>query len=78
MSLLTEFGKEIQTQPRPWCGSCGGQMVLRIPKPDQTWQAFWGCSDFRDGCNGSRNIDPHTGDPEHRVQEWIQGVSVSE
>ena len=73
--LLTEFGVVIQTQPRPWCRKCGGQMVLRIPKPDQDWIIFWGCMDFKAGCNGSRNIDPHTGEPNRRVQEWQGGVS---
>ena len=52
--------------------------MLRIPKPDQDWQIFWGCTEFRAGCNGARNIDPHTGEPEHRVQEWLQGVSAKE
>jgi len=73
--MLTEFGVKIQTQPRPYCRDCGGQMYLRLPKPKDYWQPFWGCSQYKDGCNGSRNIDPHTGEPERRVQEWVQGVS---
>ena len=73
--MLTEFGVKIQTQPRPYCRDCGGQMYLRIPKPSDYWPIFWGCSQYKDGCNGSRNIDPHTGEPERRVQEWVQGVS---
>lgn len=74
MPLTTEFGAQIQQQPRPYCWKCGGQMYLRIPKPNDDWQTFWGCSEYPD-CDGSREIDPHTGEPEHRTQKWIQGVS---
>ena len=63
MPLTTEFGQRIQTQPRPFCRDCGGQMYLRTPKPDQTWAPFWGCSQYPD-CKGSRDIDPRTGEPE--------------
>ncbi len=70
MALLTEFGAKIQTQPRPFCWKCGAQMYLRVPKPDADWLPFWGCSQFRSGdCDGSRNIDPRTGEPEKRDSE---------
>lgn len=70
MVLLTEFGREIQLQPRPYCWKCGGQMYLRRPKPDQDWEAFWGCSLFPD-CDGTLQIDPHTGEPEIPKNRWV-------
>ncbi len=30
-------------------------MVLKLPRPDQTWKPFWGCSTFPK-CRGSYNI----------------------
>jgi len=46
----------IQTYPIPYCPECGAQMVLRKPKPHQDWDPFWGCSRYKDGCRGTRNI----------------------
>jgi hypothetical protein len=46
-------------------------MYLRIPKPDDYWQPFWGCSQYKAGCDGSRNIDPHTGEPEEVGERWV-------
>ena len=45
----------IQTKPEPFCPNCGGRMILRVPKPKQSWKPFWGCSQYPD-CEGSRNI----------------------
>lgn len=38
----------------PECPRCGRRMVLRRPKPGQSWAPFWGCSGFRQGCRGTR------------------------
>lgn len=55
----------IRTQPVPDCPDCDSPMVLRRPKPGQDWDPFWGCSQYRNGCRGTRNIDPKTGEPEN-------------
>lgn len=55
--------RTIQTKPEPSCPKCGARMVLKRPRPDQNWDAFWGCNRFPD-CHGTRNIDPYTGKPE--------------
>ena len=52
----------IKTKPVPMCDECGGMMVLRKPRDDQTWDAFWGCSSYPE-CRNTYNIDQH-GDPE--------------
>lgn len=45
----------IKVEPPPFCPQCGGRMTLKRPKPDDAWQPFWGCVNFRaDGCRGSR------------------------
>jgi len=38
-------------------------MVLKRPKPDQDWKPFWGCSEYRYGCRGTRQIQ-EDGTPE--------------
>ena len=45
----------IQTAPAPFCPDCGARMILKLPRPDQEWNAFWGCVEFPD-CTGSREI----------------------
>jgi len=45
----------IQTYPEPYCPECGAKMVLRRPKSHQSWEPFWGCSQYPE-CRGSRNI----------------------
>ena len=45
----------IQAKPEPFCPLCGAKMVLRRPKPHQSWDAFWGCSQYPD-CAGTRQI----------------------
>jgi ssDNA-binding Zn-finger/Zn-ribbon topoisomerase 1 len=47
--------KPIRTKPIPYCPECGAQMVLRKPRNGQTWDAFWGCSQYPD-CRGTRRI----------------------
>lgn len=62
---------KIRTEPKPYCPLCGAQMILRKPKPHQTWRPFWGCSqwDPEDGCQGTINIRedgrPDTDDIDH-------------
>jgi ssDNA-binding Zn-finger/Zn-ribbon topoisomerase 1 len=53
----------IQTKPEPYCPICGAKMVLRRPKPNQSFDPFWGCSQYPD-CHGSRNINKATGKPD--------------
>ena len=45
----------IRTQPVPQCPECLEPMVLRKPKPGQTWRPFWGCSDYP-ACTGKLQI----------------------
>lgn len=52
----------MRLKPEPYCPLCGAKMVLRRPKPNQTWKPFWGCGDYPD-CNGTRGID-EDGNPE--------------
>jgi len=52
----------IRTKPEPYCPECGAQMRLRKPRENQTWEAFWGCSQYPE-CKGARNILPD-GTPE--------------
>ncbi len=52
----------IKTKPVPECDKCGGMMVLRRPREDQTWDAFWGCCIYPE-CRNSYNIDQN-GKPE--------------
>ena len=56
----------IKTYPPPTCPKCGAQMKLKRPKDGQSWEPFWGCSEFPD-CKGTVNID-EDGNPE--VDEW--------
>lgn len=46
----------IRTKPEPYCPECGGRMVLRRPKPGQTWESFWGCRQYPD-CRGTRTVE---------------------
>jgi len=52
----------MQTKPEPYCPVCGAKMILRQPKPNQSWKSFWGCGQYPD-CKGTRNINPETGKP---------------
>lgn len=45
----------IRTKPVPVCPDCDALMVLRMPKENQTWEPFWGCSTFPK-CRATRNI----------------------
>ena len=49
----------INPRPDPWpeCPDldCGAQMVLRRPKRGQTWNPFWGCSNWPT-CKCTREI----------------------
>jgi len=58
----------IQIKPEPFCPECGAKMVLRRPRPDQSWLAFWGCNRFPE-CKGTRQIDEN-GKPEDDYEEW--------
>jgi hypothetical protein len=40
-------------EPAPQCPDCGAQMVKRKSK---TGSEFWGCSNFRKGCRGTRQV----------------------
>lgn len=68
----------IKTYPIPVCPDCGAQMELKRPKSHQDWKPFWGCSQFKFGCRGTRNIDPETGEPEevywdeYPSSDWIE------
>lgn len=57
------MSKIIKTHPVPYCPQCGAQMKLRRPKKHQSWEPFWGCSEYPE-CQGKRNIDPETGEAE--------------
>lgn len=49
----------IQTNPDPWpyCPDCGAKMKLVRPKSGQDWEPFWGRTEYRYGCRGTRQID---------------------
>jgi len=47
-------------------------MVLRRPKPGQSWDAFWGCNRFPD-CKGTMNIDPTNGKPYSKYDDYSDG-----
>jgi len=53
----------IQREPKPYCPDCGAQMELKEPPRGQTWKPFWGCSEYKYGCRGKRQIAPD-GTPE--------------
>ena len=38
----------------PICPVCKGKMELKIPKRGQDWKTFWGCTNFKTGCKGTR------------------------
>lgn len=58
----------IKTKPAPWCPEDGAIMKLRRPKPGQSWEPFWGCSQFP-ACKGTRQIDEWTGEPVYTEAE---------
>jgi hypothetical protein len=60
--------KGIQTKPEPHCPICDAKMVLRRPKPGQTWPPFWGCPMWSSGCTGKREIQTD-GTPE-KPEDW--------
>ena len=67
----------IQTKPVPTCPRCGGQMVLRRPRPKAVKQfvPFWGCSNFSNlNCKGTRNIQ-EDGWPE---EDWEMDTSPND
>ena len=45
----------IRTKPEPFCPECGAKMALRRPKPSQSFDPFWGCSQYPD-CRGTRSV----------------------
>jgi len=59
----------IQLQPEPYCPVCGAQMHLIRPKRGQDWPPFWGCTEYKFGCRGKRNIGPD-GRPENDEGEF--------
>jgi ssDNA-binding Zn-finger/Zn-ribbon topoisomerase 1 len=63
--------KPIRLKPEPACPDCGTQMVLRRPKPGDTWEAFWGCPFYPD-CRGTRDIKPD-GTPEED-NDWLEDL----
>ena len=46
----------IRTKPEPYCLECDAKMILRRPSGNQTWDPFWGCSQYPD-CRGTRSIN---------------------
>lgn len=48
----------IRTEPKPTCPECDAVMALRMPRAEQTWKPFWGCSTFPN-CRATRNILPN-------------------
>jgi hypothetical protein len=40
------------SEPNPKCPDCGSRMVKRNGKNGE----FWGCSQFRKGCRGTRQV----------------------
>lgn len=45
---------ELRFYKEPTCPDCGATMTLRKPKPGQTWQPFYGCSNYP-RCKGQKN-----------------------
>jgi len=45
----------IQLKPIPSCPLCGARMVLRKPKSNDSWDPFWGCSQYPD-CDETVDI----------------------
>lgn len=47
--------KTMKTVEIPLCPKCGSPMKLVIPRTDQKWKKFWGCTKYwSEGCRGSR------------------------
>ncbi|HLD09501.1 MAG TPA: HNH endonuclease signature motif containing protein [Methylophilaceae bacterium] len=41
-------------ETKPVCPKCGAQMRLVRPRPGDSWQVFWGCTQYKlTGCKGS-------------------------
>lgn len=62
IEVNTILNSPIRTLPLPYCSECGAKMTLRRPRKDQSWDTFWGCSQYPD-CKGTRGIQPN-GRPE--------------
>lgn len=46
-----------QDLSKPVCTHCGASMRVIRPRPNDTWNPFWGCTQFRvTGCKGKRPI----------------------
>lgn len=58
----------IRTKPAPLCPGCGDEMILRMPKDDQDWDPFWGCSNYP-ACDGIVQIG-EDGNPIEDYEEW--------
>jgi hypothetical protein len=58
----------IKTEPKPYCPKCASVMVLRRPKANQNWAAFWGCPNYPN-CDGTRRI-LENGEPENGDRSW--------
>ena len=67
--MTGSISRPIQVYPKPYCPECGAQMELKRPPPGAEWKTFWGCSRYRDGCRGKRNILPD-GTPEDDQDEF--------
>jgi ssDNA-binding Zn-finger/Zn-ribbon topoisomerase 1 len=65
----------IQTAPAPWCPDCGAKMVLKRPGKYQDWEPFWGCSEYKYGCRGTRQIGP---DGKPIIEEERQPFTVED
>ncbi len=46
----------IRTKPESFCPVYGAKMILRRPKLHQSFETFWGCSQYPD-CKGSREVE---------------------
>lgn len=62
----------IQTKPEPTCPDCGAIMRLKKPRPDQDWDAFWGCNRYP-ACKGTMNISAETGKPVGKFYDLDEG-----
>ena len=62
---------EIQNHTKvPKCPKCGADMVLKEPKPNDKWKAFYGCSKYKKiGCKGSRDLNLRDNSPKVTVQQ---------
>jgi len=52
------------------CPKCGADMILKEPKPNDTWKAFYGCSKYKKtGCKGSRDLNFRDNSPKVDSQQ---------